>query len=343
MEQRIGIIGAGAIGCVVGGMLTKVGRDVTLIDQWPEHVEAMKRHGLRLSGTCGEHVIPVKVLHLHEAQSLGEPFDLAFIAVKSYDTEWATHLGRNYLKPDGLVVDFQNGINDERVAAIAGKERTLGCVILIGAGLYEPGHAMRTDTGNLGFKIGEHDGKDTPRAQALARMMSDVAYSHVTTNLWGERWSKLAINCMINPISGLSGLGTSECRIEPLPRRISIFLAAEAIRVGRACGHEVEPIFGIDAQRFVDAAEGRGLEDVEHDITEQAKQRGGGRPSMLQDVMRKRRTEIDHLNGYVSRHGRERGVPTPINDAVIAEMNRHGVGFTPSPKHLDPIAKLLPR
>jgi 2-dehydropantoate 2-reductase len=101
-------------------------------------------------------------------------------------------------------------------------------------------------------------------------------------------------------------------------------------------------MFGIDAERFVDASEGRGLEDVERDIAEQAKKRGGGRPSMLQDVMRKRRTEIDHLNGYVSKHGRERGVPTPINDAVVAEVHRHGVGFTPSPKHLDPIAKLLP-
>src|SRR5262249_18115996 len=87
MGQRIGIIGAGAIGCVVGGMLSRAGRDVTLIDQWPDHVETIKRHGLRLSGTCGEHVIPVKALHLHEAQGLGAPFDLAFIAVKSYDTE----------------------------------------------------------------------------------------------------------------------------------------------------------------------------------------------------------------------------------------------------------------
>jgi 2-dehydropantoate 2-reductase len=303
----------------------------------------MKRHGLRLSGTCGEHVIPVKALHLHEAQSLGEPFDLAFIAVKSYDTEWATHLGRNYLKPEGLAVDFQNGINDERVAAIAGKERTLGCVILIGAGLYEPGHAMRTDTGTAGFKIGEHDGKDTPRAQALAKLLSDVAPTHVTANLWGERWSKLAINCMVNAIAGLSGLGTAECRIEPLPRRLSVFLAAEAIQVGRAAGHDVEPMFGIDAQRFVDAAQGRGMADVERDLTEQARQRGGGRPSMLQDVMRKRRTEIDHLNGYVSRHGRERGVPTPINDAVVAEMHRRGIGFTPNPQHLEPIATLLPR
>jgi 2-dehydropantoate 2-reductase len=343
MEQRIGIIGAGAVGCVVGGLLTKAGRDVTLIDQWPEHVEAMKRHGLRLSGTCGEHVIPVKALHLHEAQGLRAPFDLVFIAVKSYDTGWATHLGLAYLEPHGAMVDFQNGINDERVAAIAGKERALGCVILIGAGLYEPGHAMRTDTANLGFKIGEHDGRETPRAQALARLLSDVAYTRVTPNLWGERWSKLAINCMINPIAALSGLGTAECRIEPLPRRIAVFLAAEAIRVGRACGHEVEPIFGIAAQRFVDASEGRGLADVERDITEQARTRGGGRPSMLQDVMRGRRTEIDHLNGYVSRRGRERGVPTPVNDAAVAEVNRHGIGFAPDPKHLEPIAQLLPR
>jgi 2-dehydropantoate 2-reductase len=342
MGPRIGVIGAGAVGCVVGGLLAKAGHDVTLIDQWPEHVEVMKRTGLRLSGTCGEQVIAVKALHLHEAQGISEPFDAAFVAVKSYDTEWATHLAVSYLKPDGVVVDFQNGINDERVAAIAGKERTLGCVILIGAGLYEPGHAMRTDTANLGFKIGEHDGRETPRAQALAKLLSDVVYTRVTPNLWGERWSKLALNCMINPVAGLSGLGTAECRLEPLPRRLAVFLAAEAIRVGRAKGFEVEPIFGIATQRWVDASEGRGLDDVERDMSAQARTRGGGRPSLLQDVIRRRRTEIDHLNGYVSARGREAGIRTPINDAVVAEIHRHGVGFTPDPRFLDPLAKLLP-
>lgn len=85
--MRIGIVGAGAIGCVVGGLLTKAGRDVTLIDQWPEHVETMRRQGLRLSGTCGDHLIPVRALHLHEAQSLSQPFDAVFLAVKGYDTE----------------------------------------------------------------------------------------------------------------------------------------------------------------------------------------------------------------------------------------------------------------
>ena len=345
MGTRIGIVGAGAIGCVVGGLLTKAGRDVTLIDQWPEHVEAMKTRGLRLSGTCGDHTIPVRALHLHEVQSLREPFDLAFVAVKSYDTEWATQLGLAYLRrPGGVVVDFQNGINDERVAAVAGRERTLGCVITISAGLYEPGHATRTDTGLVGFKVGEHDGADSARARDLARILNEVAPSTVTTNLWGERWSKLAVNCMANPLAGLSGLGSAEVRSEAAPRRIAIHLAAEVIRVGRALGHEIEPLFGLEAQRFVDAAAGRGLEEVEADMAAEAKRRSGGRPSFLQDVLKGRRTEIDYLNGYVSEQGRRVGVPTPFNDAVVAEVHRHGVGtLRPDPKNLEPLARMLPR
>src|SRR5215813_1919496 len=127
MSMRIGILGVGAIGGIVGGMLTKAGHDVTLIDQWPEHVEAMKKVGLRLSGTCGEHLVPVRALNIHELQSIGEPFDAIFIAVKSYDTEWAVAMALSYLKKQhGVLVDFQHGINDEGVAAMAGRERCLG-------------------------------------------------------------------------------------------------------------------------------------------------------------------------------------------------------------------------
>jgi 2-dehydropantoate 2-reductase len=345
MGTRIGVIGAGAIGCVVGGLLTKAGHDVTLIDQWPEHVEAMKTRGLKLSGTCGEHLIPVKALHIHEVQSLPAPFDAVFIAVKSYDTEWATQLGLANLKaPDGVVVDFQNGINDERVAAVAGRERSLGCVITIGAGMYEPGHAMRTDAGTIGFKIGEHDGTDSARARELARLLSDVAPAKVTTNLWGERWSKLTVNCMANPLAGLSGFGSAEVRIEPVPRRIAIHIAAEVLAVGRAAGHEVEPIYGIAPQRFVDAAAGRGFEAVESDLAASAKHLSGGRPSLLQDVLKGRRTEIDYLNGHVCDQGRKRGVKTPVNDAVVELIRAHGVGkLRPDPRNLEPLLAVLPR
>ncbi|MBI2157666.1 MAG: 2-dehydropantoate 2-reductase, partial [Candidatus Rokubacteria bacterium] len=308
------------------------------------HVETMKRDGLRLSGTCGEHRIPVTALHIHEAQLVQEPFDAVFVAVKSYDTEWATALGCQYLRtPNGVVVDFQNGINDERVAAIAGRERTLGCVITIGAGMYEPGHAMRTDSGAVGFKIGELDGRDTPRARDLVAVLNDVAPAKLTLNLWGERWSKLTVNCMANPLAGLSGLGSAEVRSEPAPRRLAIRIAAEVIRVGRACGHEVEPIFGIAAPRFVDAAEGRGLAAVEAEMAASVKFLSGGRPSLLQDVMRRRRTEVEYLNGYVAARGRTVGVPTPFNDAIVELFRRHGVGtLTPDPKNLDPLTAMLP-
>jgi 2-dehydropantoate 2-reductase len=344
MAKRIGIIGAGAIGSIVGGMLTKAGHDVTLIEQWPEHVEAMKKVGLRLSGTCGEHVVPVKALHIHEVQSLREPFDAVFFAVKSYDTEWAAAMAvANLRQPDGVVVDFQNGINDERVAAVAGRERTLGCVITISAGMYEAGHAIRTDRGTVGFKIGEHDGKDTARAREIALIMNDVATSKVTTNLWGERWSKLAVNCMVNPISGLSGFDSAEARTDRVPRRIAVFTAAEVIQVGRARGYEVEPIYSIATQRFVDATEGKGLDEVEADMARDAKSRVGGRPSMLQDVMKGRRTEINYLNGYVAEQGRQVGVKTPLNDKIVELVNAPGVGLLkPDPKNLDPLWAMVP-
>ena len=134
--------------------------------------------------------------------------------------------------------------------------------------------------------------------------MNDVAGTKVTTNLFGERWSKLAVNCMANPLAGLRGLGSAEVRTAPGPRRIAIHVAAEVDQVGRACGLEVEPIYGIDAQRFVDAAAGHGTTRWRPTWPPSAKWLAGGRPSMLQDVMRGRRTEIDYLNGYVVEQGR---------------------------------------
>jgi 2-dehydropantoate 2-reductase len=208
--------------------------------------------------------------------------------------------------------------------------------------MYEPGVAMRTDSGRLGFKIGEHDGRDTERARRVAELLNAVAGAKVTTNLWGERWSKLAVNCMLNPLAGLSGLGTAECRVEPGPRRIAVHLGAEVIRVGRANGFEVEPPMGIEAQRYVDAAEGRGLDDVEADLGRDAVSRVGGRPSMLQDVMRGRRTEIEHLNGFVVAEGQRLGVKTPFNDTIVELYRARGPRLMPGPGNLKPLLEMLP-
>lgn len=108
MSERIAIVGAGAVGAYVGGYLSRAGRDVTLIDPWPEHVEAMRSDGLTLAGMTGKECFhtPVKAMHLTEVQGLHRqgPIDIAFVTVKSYDTAWATTMIQDYLAPDGTVV-----------------------------------------------------------------------------------------------------------------------------------------------------------------------------------------------------------------------------------------------
>src|SRR4029453_9248672 len=187
-------------------------------------------------------------------------------------------------------------------------------------------------------------GKVTERAERIAKIMCDVAPTKVTTSHGGEGWSKSTVNCRATALAGLPGLGSAEVRTRDGVRRVAIHLASEAIQVGRARGHEVEPIWGIVAQRFVDAAEGRSLGDLERDMAERAKEPAGGRPSLLQDVMRGRRTEVEYLNGYVSEQGRQVGIPTPFNDKVVELITRVPPGtLKPDPKRLEPLVAMLPR
>ncbi|HTE85478.1 MAG TPA: 2-dehydropantoate 2-reductase N-terminal domain-containing protein, partial [Dehalococcoidia bacterium] len=212
MGPRIGFMGAGAIGSYIGAFLTREGHDVTLIDPWPEHVEAMKANGLHVSGSQGNFKAPVKAMHLCEVVNLVDPFDIAFIAMKSYDTEWAAHFMKRHLRqPGGFMVCSQNGMNDETIARIVGYERVVGLIMSsISVGLMEPGHVTRggavgRDHGHDVFRAGELSGVTSPRVQELAEMLSCIDGSYATTNLWGERWSKLATNCMGNALTALSG------------------------------------------------------------------------------------------------------------------------------------------
>ncbi|MDA1280317.1 MAG: 2-dehydropantoate 2-reductase [Chloroflexi bacterium] len=342
--MRIGIMGAGGIGSVVGGLLSKGGHDVTLVDQWPEHVNKIKADGLMVETREGEHLTHPRAIHLHELQLETVPFDAAFIAVKSYDTEWATTMMLNYVDPDhGIFVDFQNGINDERMAAIAGVERSLACIITISAAVYEPGRGIRTDVNSPGFKIAEHDGSDTPRARQLVEVMNAVERSEFSNDLWGERWSKLMVNCMNNALSGVSGYGTAEVRTEADTRRIGIQLGAEVARVANAQGKHLHPVLGLSPEAVIDAAEGRNVEEVEDMLLETARKAGaGGVPSFGQDVRKGRRTEIDYLNGYVSDMGRKVGVPTPFNDKIVEIVHDLGIHFTGDKRHIQPLVDMLP-
>ncbi|GIX47357.1 MAG: 2-dehydropantoate 2-reductase [Candidatus Tectimicrobiota bacterium] len=341
MKPRVAIVGAGAVGGYVGGHMARAGENVILIDPWAEHIDYIKRHGLHLSGTQGEHTVQVQALHLYEVQSLHKaPVDIAFICTKSYDTAWATTLIKDYLSPHGFVVSLQNSINEECIAGIVGWGRTLGCIAsTIGVEAYKPGHIMRTlQPGGAAytvFRVGEVHGRITARAQEVARLLSAVDSAKVTTNLWGERWTKLVVNAMGNGLSAVTGMNSLSMYTTEATRRLMIRLAGEAIRVGQALGYEIEAIRGLPPEKWVAAAEGEpaALEEVEGAMLA-ATQRmtEAGRPSTAQDILKGRRTEIDFINGLVAAKGEEAGVPAPTHAALTALVKRVERGeLAPSP------------
>jgi 2-dehydropantoate 2-reductase len=344
MGKRIVFMGAGAVGGYVGGHLARAGQDVTLVDPWPEHIDYLKQHGIQLSGTQGEYSVPVKALHVHEVQSLFKtPVDIAFICTKSYDTEWATMMIAQYLAPDGFVVSLQNSINEERIANIVGWGKVVGCIAsTIGVNAFKAGHVMRTrhpgGASYTVFRVGEVHGRVTPRIKAVADMLTAVDSAKTTTNLWGERWSKLTTNAMGNGVSAITGLGTTGMVELEAARRLSIRLAAEAIRVGHALGYELESIRGQPAAKWVAAADGdaAAMEEIEGTLLASGKRATEtGRPSTGQDIVKGRRTEIDFINGLVAAKGQEVGVPAPTHVALTELVKRVERGdIEPSPDHV---------
>jgi 2-dehydropantoate 2-reductase len=316
----------------------------------------MKSKGLKLTSVKETFTVPVKALHLSEVCNIREPFDIIFLSVKSYDTRWSTHLIAPLLKPSGVILPAQNGLNDERVASIAGYNRTMGCVITVGGGMYEPGHVVRTDPmAGHSFTVGELSGVLSHRAKEIADALRTIGPSQATTNIWGFRWAKLAINCMANVLSGLTGSGPAALTPDQqaIAQPIRIILACEVVRVALAIGISVEPIWDIPAQEFADANTPEEIQGVAEKLTaktagwkttpEQIEHLGvPPRPSLLQDVIKGRRTEVEYLNGCVAKIGAELGVETPMNDAISALMRRQEAGeLEPGPANLERLQRSL--
>jgi len=349
MTKRIAVVGAGALGGYVGGALAHLGRDVTLIDPWPEHVETIRARGLELDGLTPEErfvVRKAKTLHLTEVQSLGKTaIDVAMVAVKSYDTLWATALIAPYLSGQGFVVSLQNCMNEETIAGVVGWGRTLGAVAsMISVDLYEPGRIRRTiakggDKYTV-FRIGEPHGRITPRVEELVEWFRGIDSAKATRNLWGERWSKLVQNAMGNGVTAATGLTSGDCLRNAAIRRFQIRLAGEAVRIGQALGFELEKIRGAEPEQYVRAAQGnsQALEEIEALIVPKAGSNPRGdiqRPSMAQDILKGRRTEIDAMNGYIARKGAEVGVPAPSHAKLADIVTRIERGeLKPSPSLL---------
>ena len=349
MPKRIAIVGAGALGGYVGGSLAHLGHDITLIDPWPENIETIRARGLELDGVTPEEKFTVrnaKTLHLTEVQSLAKtPVDIAFVAMKSYDTAWATALIAPYLAADGFVVSLQNCLNEETIAGIVGWGRTVGVVAsIISVDMYEAGRVRRTvakgGDKHTVFRIGEPHGRITRRVEELAEWFRGIDSSKVTTNLWGERWSKLVANGMGNGVSAATGLSSNDCARNGTIRRFQIQLAGEAIRVGQALGYPLEKIRGLEPEQIALAAEGNAAALAETEAALSPKPGANPRadiqrPSMAQDIRKGRRTEIDAMNGFIAAKGATVGIAAPSHLKLTQIVTRVERG------ELKPAAALL--
>ena len=208
MGAKIAIMGTGAVGGYAGAHMAQAGEDVTFIDPWPEHVETMAAHGLKITHIrdVPEFTTKVRALHLTDAQQLAKekPIDIAFVCMKSYDTEWATTLIAQYLSPNGFIVSLQNCMNEETIAGVVGWGKTVGCIASsITVDLCEPGHVRRAagKSGDKAHGVPHRRGAwphHRPACRRSAGWSRSPDSAMVTENLWGERWSKLVTNVMGN-------------------------------------------------------------------------------------------------------------------------------------------------
>src|SRR5437879_9705609 len=277
---------------------------------------------------------------------MARDFDLAFVAMKVYDTAWAAQLALRHLKPEGERAHSVHCCPDPIVRSVAGTARSLGLVMSkIGVALWKPGQVERgaekgQGTGHDVFRVGEHDGRMTARANEVAEMLKVIDGSLVTDNLWGERWSKLCANSTGNPVQAMSGLGSSEIASSEVGRAITIHLGAESARVGLALGYRIPKFNGNTAEQWA-AADRR---DVYEALDKQLTPTGTGgrnwRASMGQDVTKGRPTEIDYMNGHVVAKGREVGVPTPVSAATVEMVREVDAGTRkPDPQNIGHVLK----
>jgi 2-dehydropantoate 2-reductase len=308
--MNIAIIGAGATGSVLGGLLARAGLDVTLVGR-PPQVSAINRNGLAIDGALGSFVVSVRA-----REQLDFVPDLAMLAVKTQDLAVATLENRLSLQ-DTTVLTLQNGVRaDQMVADLIGAEHLYSAVVLFGATFLEPGRVTYAPAGPL--VIGKAFGTPDPGTlQKLAATLGQAIPTHTTTNISGAHWAKLLIN-ENNALPAITGLSLQEVNRLPELRRLAVLLMKETLKVFRSA--DIVPI-SLPALPIGRVKLLLGMPVVLAQAVPLLLSRSLGERavlgSTLQSIKRGEKTEIDYLNGEVVALGERTGTPTPYNTAVV--------------------------
>ena len=296
--MKIAIVGTGAMGSVYAGLFASAGHEVWAIDRWKEHVDAMRTTGLRLEGASGDRTVRVNATS--DFSDPG-PCDLVVLATKAMHVAAAAESLKPLLKSETPVLSIQNGLGGPETAArVLGRERVMvGVVGGFGASMRAPGHAHHN--GMELVRLGEFGGPITPRLKQVEETWRSAGFRvKVFDDIDQLVWEKLVCNCSLSGPCAVSDMTTGEVMADPDMAKISAACATEAFNVAKKKGVKL------------------GFDDPVAYTRDFASKIPKARPSVLLDLMAKRKSEIDVINGSIPRVGKELGMSAPVNEAITA-------------------------
>jgi 2-dehydropantoate 2-reductase len=310
---RILVVGAGAIGGVVTGALLAAGHAPVALTTNRTIADALETSGVEVTGASSFRGPAGTVLT--EVSHAAEPFDFILLAVQPPQVEEAARSIAPVLGENGRLVCFQNGLCEDRVAKIVGRERVIGAVVAWGASMIGPGRYERTSRG--GFTLGTLSGPLDEPARQIGRMLEAIGPVALTENLLGARWSKLAINCAISTLGTIGGDRVGVLMRKAFARRLALEIMTEVVHVARAEGIRLEKVAGtIDLDWLALREAGPGLAARHAVLLAAGVKYRKLRSSMLAAIERGRAPAVAFLNGEVVERGVQYGIATNVNRAA---------------------------
>ncbi len=320
--MKIAIVGIGAIGGVIAAKLHEKFSPI-LVSRNEEIVKKIRNEGLKLKDLSRkrETLITVYPEIYSSLKEIPKKFDVIFLCTKATSVLEAVLNSIDSLKDDGFFISFQNGIVEDRLLNSIPQEKLVGGIIGFGATMVEPGLVEMTSGGEI--IIGEINGKITKRILNVKSILDSVATCRITKNIWGAKYSKLLINACITTMGAISGLTLGKMLGEKKFRKTFRLILYEGIQVGKKKGIKLENVSKVPIE-ILSATKREAMGKFSPSkyykdfiIKQIGKKYGKLKSSSLQSLERKRKTEIDFINGIIVKYGKEVGINTPLNEKLV--------------------------
>ena len=317
--MKSAIYGAGSLGTILGAFITKNGGQVDLYNRNIAHIEALKTKGATVTGTLEFN----QKVNAFTTDELSGKYDIIFLMTKQQDNRAVATMLNDFLADDGVIVTLQNGIPELLLGEVIGDDRVLGCTVAWGATMLGPGVCELTSSpDSLTFSLGSLTGRPNRHLDDVKALLELMGPVELDDNFIGTRWSKLLINAAFSGMSAVCGTTFGQAAKDKGSRRIVQALIKECIDVCKAGNIRIQPVQGKDIVKLLDYSNPIKKALSFAIIPIAIRKHALLKASMLQDIEKGKKCEVDAINGVVCDFGRKVGCPTPMNDKVVEIIHR---------------------